>query len=405
MQEILDIEISDFDYPLDDARIAKYPLTEREQSKLLLYRSGEIKESHFYNLPEELPHGSFLVRNNTKVIQARLLFRKPTGAEIEIFCLDPISPASYELSLSSREGCLWHCMIGNSKRWKEGELTKKLKIADKELELRASRLKGDQVLFSWDDPSFSFGEILSAAGILPIPPYLNRDTEESDKASYQTIYARWEGSVAAPTAGLHFSTTVEEALRERGIPILDVTLHVGAGTFKPVKSKVIGEHVMHAEWISLSREGLVALREEVKKGHKCIAVGTTSTRTLESLMVLAEALHQQPSLRPQELSVSQWEAYEEHRVALSRIESLELLISYLERWQLSHLVFPTNIIIAPGYRFRFVDGLITNFHQPHSTLLLLISAFTKGRWREIYDYALAHDFRFLSYGDSSLLLP
>lgn len=400
-----EIQIADYDYPLPDERIAKYPLADRSSSKLLRYQAGEIEEFTFRDLPRLLPEGAVLVRNNSKVIRARLLFHKDSGARIEIFCLDPATPTSYELSLGERHRCSWHCLIGNAKRFKEGtQLTRLLhREGQGEVTLTAERGEEGVIHFSWDNDAYTFGELLELMGILPIPPYLGRETEEQDLTTYQTVYAETEGSVAAPTAGLHFTPAVFEELRAQGTPVLDVTLHVGAGTFRPVKADHIGDHEMHAELISVSRSTLLALREHI---GQIIAVGTTSVRTLESLYHLAIALRRQPDTPPTALHVEQWLPYEEGTdEELTTEEALYTLLSYLDAQGEDTLVFPTSIIIAPSYRYRVIRGMVTNFHQPHSTLLLLIAALIGDDWHRVYDWALTHDFRFLSYGDSSLLLP
>lgn len=400
-----EIQIADYDYPLPDERIAKYPLADRSSSKLLRYQAGEIEEFTFRDLPRLLPEDAVLVRNNSKVIRARLLFHKDSGARIEIFCLDPASPTSYELSLGERHRCSWHCLIGNAKRFKEGtQLTRLLhREGQGEVTLTAERGEEGVIHFSWDNDAYTFGELLELMGILPIPPYLGRETEEQDLTTYQTVYAETEGSVAAPTAGLHFTPAVFEELRAQGTPVLDVTLHVGAGTFRPVKADHIGDHEMHAELISVSRSTLLALREHI---GQIIAVGTTSVRTLESLYHLAIALRRQPDTPPTALHVEQWLPYEEGvDEELTTEEALDTLLSYLDAQGEDTLVFPTSIIIAPSYRYRVIRGMVTNFHQPHSTLLLLIAALIGDDWHRVYDWALTHDFRFLSYGDSSLLLP
>lgn len=345
------------------------------------------------------------MRNNSKVIHARLLFQRSTGAQVEVFCLEPLEPTSYELSLESHECCTWHCMLGNARRWRVGEevLTKSLELAGLgKVLLSAQRLGQDSVRFSWDNPRYSFATILDAMGILPIPPYLNRETEAKDDETYQTVYAERDGSVAAPTAGLHFTDESFERIRKRGIEVENLTLHVGAGTFRPVKSERIGEHQMHRELASVELSLLHKLRQHL--GH-IIAIGTTSVRTLESLYHLALKLSAEPNLEPEELSVEQWLPYEAGRAELSSAEALDVLIRYMEQRRLQSLAFPTAILIAPGYRFRLVRGLVTNFHQPNSTLLLLIAAFVGEDWRAIYGYALSEGFRFLSYGDSSLLIP
>ena len=397
-----DIAIASYDYELPEERIAKYPLEERSQSRLLIWRGGDIAERHFYDLPGELPEGTVLVRNDSKVIRARLVFAKDSGARIEIFCLDPSAPTSYERALGSTTGCSWHCMIGNAKRFKlDSSVTASLEGAKGSVTLRATRIAETEVHFDWDEEAYSFGELLELLGILPIPPYLNRATEERDLKTYQTVYAAHEGSVAAPTAGLHFTPEVFAALEARGTQVVDVTLHVGAGTFRPVKAEQIGDHEMHAELISVSRATLETLRAAL---GRIIAVGTTSVRTLESLYHLGVQLHAAPETPAEALHVGQWQPYEVG-YPLSPEEALSSLIAWLETHGEEQLVFPTSIIIAPSYRYQLIRGMVTNFHQPHSTLLLLIAALVGEDWRRIYDYALSHDFRFLSYGDSSLLLP
>lgn len=404
---VQNISIEDYTYILPEERIAKYPLERRSDSRLLVYREGDIEEERFYNLPKLLPEGAVLVRNNSRVIHARLLFRRASGAQVEVFCLEPLVPTSYELSLQSHEACSWHCMTGNAKRWRIGEevLTRDLVLPELgTVRLSAERIAHDAVRFSWDNPRYTFASILDAMGILPIPPYLNRETEERDDETYQTVYAEREGSVAAPTAGLHFTPELFAEVEQQGKRVLDVTLHVGAGTFRPVKAETIGEHEMHRELISVSRDLVLSLRASL---GKVIAVGTTSVRTLESLYHLGQRLLREQDIDPSELSVAQWSPYESAegaRVATAE-EALDSLLAYMSRHSLERLNFPTAILIAPGYNFRIVCGLITNFHQPHSTLLLLIAAFVGSDWRRIYDYALSEGFRFLSYGDSSLLLP
>lgn len=397
-----DLAIADYDYELPEERIAKYPLDERSASRLLVYRGGQLSEHHFYDLPSQLPEGAVLVRNDSRVIRARLLFTKDSGARIEIFCLDPLEPTSYELALGAHQSCSWHCMLGNAKRFKLGSnLAQQLEGDKGAVLLRATRTEQTAVRFSWDNSAYTFGELLELLGILPIPPYLNRATEERDLQSYQTVYATHEGSVAAPTAGLHFTPEVFAKLEAQGTPVVDVTLHVGAGTFRPVKAEQIGDHEMHAELISVSRSALEQLRSAL---GSIIAVGTTSVRTLESLYHLGVQLAAAPETKPEALHVAQWQPYEVG-YPLSPDEALGALLAWLEAHGEEQLVFPTSIIIAPSYRYQLVRGMVTNFHQPHSTLLLLIAALVGPDWRQIYDYALSHDFRFLSYGDSSLLLP
>ena len=402
--DIKHIRIKDYDYPLPDDRIAKFPLPERDHSKLLVYRQGCVSEDHFYHLPAYLPAGALVVCNNTKVIQARLHFRKETGALIEVFLLEPFAPADYEQMFQRRGHCEWLCLVGNLKKWKEGLLHRTITIGADAVMLSAEKLAshGDthEIRFTWNNARYTFADILDAAGVLPIPPYLHRATEESDLQTYQTVYSKIKGSVAAPTAGLHFTPEVLAAIDEKGIGREEVTLHVGAGTFKPVKSETIEGHEMHTEFISVRRETIAHLKS--KLGH-IIAVGTTSVRTLESLYYIGVLLSTQPEATSEELVVKQWMPYEAANNRLTAAEALQNILDYLDRHQADKLVTATQIIIAPGYTFKLVKGIVTNFHQPKSTLLLLISAFVKGDWRKIYDYALAHDFRFLSYGDSSYL--
>ena len=388
------IYIADYNYPLPDERIAKYPLAERDHSKLLVYRNGQVSEDRFYNIGDYIAPGSLLIYNNTRVIQARLEFHKPTGARVEVFCLEPLTPHDYQLSLGSTIGCTWKCMVGNAKKWHDEPL--ELPITNDKLTLTLRAYKEQPlgntyaVRFEWDDTSVSFAEILDAIGELPIPPYLNRKTEESDKTTYQTVYSRIKGSVAAPTAGLHFTQTVLDDLRNRGIETDEVTLHVGAGTFLPVKTADANEHTMHTEIIAVPRETIQHILANL--GH-IVAVGTTSMRTLESLYFMG--CSQSPS-------VSQFEPYE-REYTMSAHEALQSLLDWMDATGQTTLHAETQIMIKPGYSFHIVDQLITNFHQPQSTLLLLVSAFVGGDWHTIYDYALAHDFRFLSYGDSSIL--
>ena len=410
MEEIL---IEEYNYPLPDKRIAKYPLAQRDQSKLLIYRNGQVSEDRFYRVGEYLPADSLLIYNNTRVIQARLEFHKQSedgtqGARVEIFCLEPLEPHDYQLSLGSTDGCTWKCMIGNAKKWKTGALALPVVLPSGE-EVKLLAEKGAQtgntfaVNFSWEGTSVSFAEILDAVGELPIPPYLNRKTEESDKTTYQTVYSRIKGSVAAPTAGLHFTDDVLDGLRQRGIQTAEVTLHVGAGTFQPVKVADANQHTMHTEIIAVPKTTIQTIIENL--GH-IVAVGTTSMRTLESLYFLGvqlhDTLHSTPHTLHHTLSVAQFEPYEMAHT-LSTYEALQAIVEYLEQTGQDTLHAETQIMIKPGYVFHVVDQLITNFHQPKSTLLLLVSAFVGGDWHTIYDYALSHDFRFLSYGDSSIL--
>ena len=406
-----EIRISDYNYPLPDERIAKFPISRRDHSKLLIYRHGEVSEDIFCHLPDYLSEGALMIFNNTRVIQARMHFRKETGALIEVFLLEPAIPADYELMFQCTESCSWYCLVGNLKKWKEGVLSRTLETPQGRLVVQA--LRGDihgtshLVSFSWhwEEPSsqanLSFAEVLDLMGELPIPPYLNRDTEESDKTTYQTVYSKIKGSVAAPTAGLHFTDEVLSALDAHGVDREELTLHVGAGTFKPVKSEQIKGHEMHTEYISVRRDTLEKL---IRHECRAIAVGTTSVRTLESLYYMGLKLHDNPDLGEEQLHVAQWEPYQSTS-SLSPVESIQCIVRWMERHDLRVLHSSTQIIIAPGYDYKIVKMLITNFHQPQSTLLLLVSAFVKGDWHKIYDYALAHQFRFLSYGDSSLLIP
>ena len=407
MEATKHIQIKDYNYTLPDDRIAKYPVAPRDHSKLLLYRDGRISEDSFYNLPTYLKPGALMVFNNTKVIFARLHFQKTTGALIEIFCLEPHTPADYQQSFAATRRVTWTCLVGNMKKWKEGRLERTVKVGDRELLLTAEYKgpagTGFEIAFDWGDDAVSFSEVLDAIGELPIPPYLNRQTEQSDLNNYQTVYSKIEGSVAAPTAGLHFTDDVLRRLDEAGIVREEITLHVGAGTFKPVKSEEIEGHTMHAEWIAVSRQNVEHL---LAHDCSCIAVGTTSVRTLESLYYIGVLIHRNPHVAPEDLHVPQWLPYEYETSTEEKLTpeaALREILAYLDRNNMNVLHTATQIIIAPGYTYKIVKTMVTNFHQPQSTLLLLVSAFVGGDWRAIYDYALAHDFRFLSYGDSSLL--
>ena len=409
MTDPREIRIEDYNYNLPDERIAKYPVAVRDTSKLLIYNKGDVSHTQFYNIADFLPEGSLMVFNNTRVIQARLHFHKTSGALIEIFCLEPHLPHDYEQMFQATGSCQWSCLIGNRKKWKEGLLERPLTIKGQSVTLYAE-VKSEEptsytVEFKWSGSGITFAEILEAAGELPIPPYLNRNTEESDNTTYQTIYSRIKGSVAAPTAGLHFTERVFGEIDRKGIERDEITLHVGAGTFKPVKSDTIGKHEMHKEFISVSLESIEKL---IAHGGRCIAVGTTSVRTLESLYYIGAMLESNPEAEESELAVSQWFPYEYERQAtnhISVIESLDNIRRYLKKNKLRALTTNTQIIIAPGYKYHIVNAMITNFHQPKSTLLLLVSAFIGNNWRKVYDYALGNGFRFLSYGDSSLLIP
>lgn len=409
MQDPKHIHIADYNYDLPDERIAKYPKTVRDESKLLLYRGGQISEDVFYNLPNYLPKGELMVFNNTKVIQARLHFHKSTGALIEVFCLEPHTPHDYQVNFATTRRVAWTCLIGNLKKWKEGKLERTINVGGKEVLLTAERVgvsgTGYEVVFDWGDDTVAFSEVLEAIGELPIPPYLNRETEASDLKTYQTVYSKVKGSVAAPTAGLHFTERVLAALDNNGIERNEITLHVGAGTFKPVKSEEIGGHPMHSEWIAVKRESIERL---LAHGGHCVAVGTTSVRTLESLYYIGVMLHRNPDAHQDDLHVPQWMPYEyaaSPELKLATVEALRAIVDWLDRNKLPVLHTSTQIIIAPGYEYHVVKAMVTNFHQPKSTLLLLVSALIGDNWRRVYDYALSHDFRFLSYGDSSLLIP
>ena len=419
------IKISDYNYDLPDERIAKFPIAQRDHSKLLVYKHGEVSDDVFHHLPTYLPQGALMIFNNTKVIQARLHFRKETGALIEVFLMEPAEPTDYELMFQTTGHCSWLCMIGNLKKWKEGSLKRDFEIKGNKLTLCATMRRGDAlgseaqkmvakgggtnywVDFDWDNDKVSFAEILEAVGELPIPPYLNRKTEESDKTTYQTVYSKIKGSVAAPTAGLHFTDAVLKDLDAHGIDREEVTLHVGAGTFKPVKSLEIEGHQMHTEYIVVHRRSLEKL---IKHECRVIAVGTTSVRTIESLYYMGVHLLKHPEANEEDLHVKQWDPYELSEDGnlvdgITPMQAIQAIIDYLDRNGLEALHSSTQIIIAPGYQYKIVKMLVTNFHQPQSTLLLLVSAFLKGDWKKVYDYALSHDFRFLSYGDSSLLIP
>lgn len=402
---IKDIQIKDFNYPLDDERIAKHPLAEREKCKLLFYQNKQIKDLHFYDIPDLLPENSMLVYNNTRVINARLRFQKPNGgATIEIFCLEPIAPRDYAQVFQTNGECRWLCFVGNSKRWKTGSLTQDVNVSGITVTISATR--GQQlgnafeIIFNWNNENVTFASLLEAIGEIPIPPYLNRKTEESDSEDYQTVYSHIEGSVAAPTAGLHFTDEVLAECDKRGITRRELTLHVGAGTFQPVKSENIGEHAMHTEFISVERS---LLEELIKAEGNVVAVGTTSVRTLESLYYIGITLLENPDADENELRVKQWAPYEKEH-STSTKDALQAIIDYIDKQGLDKYIGSTQIMIAPSFKFRIIKGMITNFHQPQSTLLLLVSAFVDGNWNEIYNYALSHDYRFLSYGDSSLLL-
>lgn len=416
MSNIKDIKIADFDYPLPDERIPRHPLAERDTCKLLVSRcNGSVEHHTFSELPELLPEKTLMVCNETRVINARIRFEKLTGSKIEVFLLEPIFPEDYVLMFQAVGSCRWGCLVGNLKRWKEGPLVKMLDIDGRKVELRATRIRplegnGQEILFEWDDPEVTFASVVDAAGYIPIPPYLKRDSEACDSDDYQTVYARVKGSVAAPTAGLHFTPQLFERLRASGVGIAPLTLHVGAGTFQPVKSETIGEHPMHTEVFSVHRDSIDKLINAKREGGKITAVGTTSVRTLESLPYIGAQLRAGDF----SLHVGQWSPYGDSVVQPSEdvVEELKHILEYMDEKGLETLTASTSIMIAPGFRWRMVDVMVTNFHQPQSTLLLLVSSFLDRdserkmlQWRHIYNEALNEAYRFLSYGDACLLFP
>ncbi len=406
IDDIRALRIADYDYPLPDERIAKHPLAQREQCKLLYYKGGNIEERKFWEVPSLLPGRSTLIYNNTRVINARLRFRKETGSTIEIFCLEPVLPRDYEQIFQTTGHCVWQCLVGNNKRWKQGALTQTIAIDGHDVTLAATR--GEQrgnaweISFDWDaDANCTFADVLEAIGEIPIPPYLNRGTEESDSTDYQTVYSHIDGSVAAPTAGLHFTDEVLAECDDRGILRREITLHVGAGTFQPVKSEHIGDHPMHYEFISVPRSVIMDI---INAPGPIIAVGTTSVRTLESLYYIGQILEDNPDADEEALTVTQWMPYTTP-CEISTAKALQNIADYLDRHHADTYMGSTQLMIAPGFEYRIVSGMITNFHQPQSTLLLLVAAFVgQDRWRGMYDYAMEHGFRFLSYGDAQLLL-
>ncbi len=411
IEEIKDIRIEDFDYPLPDERIAKHPLADRDSCKLLEYRDGVLTHHTFRELPDLLPEDSLLVMNNTRVINARMEFFRQSGARIEIFLLEPLDPRDYAVAFQTRRSCKWQCMVGNLKKWKDDYLEKEVEIEGRKVTLKAFRheaLPGNahNVEFEWDDDGVTFASIVEAAGNIPIPPYLNRKTEESDSTDYQTVYSRIRGSVAAPTAGLHFTPELLESIRKKGIETLEVTLHVGAGTFQPVKSEDIGGHPMHRESFEVDIDLVRKLREALESGRKVIAVGTTTVRTLESLPFILRVKGKEPRVK----EVGQWEAYADQASAVDTVDALRAIEEYMEKEGTDRLSASTSIMIAPGFRWRIVDGMVTNFHQPQSTLLLLVSSLLDGdnltdpAWRKIYREALDNGYRFLSYGDACLFI-
>ena len=402
-----DLSINEFQYDLPEDKIAFFPLEERDTSKLLVYQNGNIKEDIYKNIADHLPENSLLVFNDTRVIKARVMFEKSTGSTIEIFCLEPYGRFSdYEFVFHQQQSSTWKCFIGKAGKWKEKQLVKIFFIGEEEVTLSASlteQLEDAYVVqFDWQPGHFSFAEIVDHAGVTPLPPYIRRKAVIGDEEKYQTIYSSHEGSVAAPTAGLHFTKNIFTSFSKKNIQTAFTTLHVGAGTFKPVKAEKMEGHHMHAEWMELSLDFLQILLESAEK--KIICVGTTSMRTVESIYHMGNKILNNPGIDVETLKISQWEVYEPQQFYSAK-ESLKVLIQFLEKQKLSQLFIQTEIIIAPGYTFRLAQGLVTNFHQPKSTLLLLVAALAGKDWKEIYNYALQHDFRFLSYGDGCLILP
>ena len=400
------LSINDFTYHLPADKIALHPLEKRDRSKLLIYKNGNIKEDIYKNIAEHLPENSLLVFNNTKVIPARILFKKDTGGIIEIFCLEPFEDAEYTTAMSKTGSAKWKCMIGGASKWKEGSLTKKLNVKNEQVILTASptqKLPDAYVAeFTWQPSRYTFSEIIEQAGEIPLPPYIKRDVEEDDKERYQTIYAERKGSVAAPTAGLHFTPEVFSSLKEKNIKTDFVTLHVGAGTFKPVKSEIMQEHEMHAEWVDVSASTIRNILNNLSEN--IIATGTTSLRTIESLYWMGVKTHLNNDCTIRELEIKQWEVYEEPLIVtgIDATTALTSLLSWMKKNEFQRLFIKTQILIAPGYTFKIANALVTNFHQPQSTLLLLVAAITND-WKKIYEYALNNDFRFLSYGDGCLI--
>lgn len=402
----INININDFDYALPDERIAKYPLQQRDMSKLLIFDNQNIVTDTFKNISNYLPNDGLLIFNDTKVINARLLFEKETGAKIEIFCLHPIDPVDFAISFASTAKCSWNCFVGNSKKWKEGRLKKTFSIAVGDsvevVDFYATRIKeignSFEVLFEWNNANITFSQIIDQIGNIPIPPYLNRQSESIDRERYQTVYSHYKGSVAAPTAGLHFTDAVIDNLKKLGTTIETVTLHVGAGTFQPVKTDMVSEHEMHVEQFVVNR---TTIENIIKFLGNITITGTTSVRTVESLFRVGVAVLNNPSLSTNEFTVSQWESYDENQ-DLEVGMVLKNLLAWMDKNGFDHVMCNTQIMIIPGFKFKITDRLITNFHQPKSTLLLLLSAFIGDNWKRVYSYALDNDYRFLSYGDSSL---
>ncbi len=401
---IRNININDYNYDLPDEKIAKYPLDERDMSKLLVFDGDKIEEDRFRNISTHLPAGSLLLFNDTKVINARMIFEKETGARIEVFCLDPISPSDYAQAFAQNGRCSWKCLVGNSKKWKDGRLKKNIIVDGKNLDLYITRVReignSFEILFEWDNPDICFSQIIDVAGNIPIPPYLNRNSEDIDKVRYQTVYSHYQGSVAAPTAGLHFTERVMGDLKKCNIQSDAVTLHVGAGTFQPVKTDNAAEHEMHTEHFIVKR---TTIEKIVQYLGNITITGTTTVRTVESLFCVGAQIFENKDVDAEEFHVSQWEAYE-YKDKYDVREILENLLSWMTAKGIDFIRCATQIMIVPGFRFRITDRLITNFHQPKSTLLLLLSAFIGDEWRKVYGYALENNFRFLSYGDSCLFL-
>lgn len=398
------ININEYNYVLPEARIAKYPLEERDMSKLLIYDGNTISSDRFRNITGHLPSGGLLLFNDTKVINARMIFEKETGARIEIFCLDPISPSDYAQAFARNDSCTWKCLVGNSKKWKEGRLKKSISIDGVNIDLYITRLReignSFEILFEWDNRDISFSQIIEVAGNIPIPPYLNRNSEDIDKERYQTVYSHYQGSVAAPTAGLHFTSRVMDDLAEHKVDCDAVTLHVGAGTFQPVKTDNAAEHEMHTEHFIVKRS---TIEKIVANLGNITITGTTTVRTVESLFCVAVQVTEGKDFSSGEFEVSQWEAYS-YASNYDTREVLENLLAQMEANGVEYVKCATRIMIVPGFKFRITNRLITNFHQPKSTLLLLLSAFIGESWRKVYKYAMDNGFRFLSYGDSCLFL-
>ncbi len=402
------ISIKYYDYDLAREKIAQFPTEQRDKSKLLIYQKGIIQESHFYRIPYYIPDNSLMIFNNTKVISARITFHKETGAKIEIFCLEPIAPHSeIRLAFQQKTYAVWKCFIGNSRRWKSGKLSKTIEHKGRKYILYAERIQrqgnASLVEFTWQPEDTMFSEIMDISGSVPLPPYINRDAVEIDKKRYQTVYAKHEGSVAAPTAGLHFTDNILRELKVKGIQNENIILHVGAGTFKPVSTEKLKDHEMHAEHVIIDRKTILNIINKAQ--HKIISVGTTTVRAVESLYWFGVKLIIDKS-HIQEFNIKQWDPYQEkYNIGISSNDSLQAVIDFMDENSLETLSGITRLIIAPNYKFRITEGIISNFHQPKSTLLLLIAAFIGDDWKKIYDYALSHNFRFLSYGDSCLLLP